>query len=135
MKNLETVQAIYQAFGKGDVPFIVSKASDDVKWEAWADNTAVKSGKVPYLKTRFGKAGVAEFFASMAAIEIRAFQVHNLLEGGNQVVATASIELTVKATGKVLRDEELHLWTFDERGEVIGFRHYVDTAKHIDANT
>jgi hypothetical protein len=36
---------------------------------------------------------------------------------------------------KVLRDEELHLWTLDDHGKVIGLRHYVDTAKHIDANT
>jgi hypothetical protein len=31
------------------------------------------------------------------------------------------------------RDEELHLWTFDEHQQVVRMRHYVDTAKHIAA--
>ena len=82
-----------------------------------------------------GKAGVGEFFASLGAIEMHDFQVHNFLGGGNQVVASITIELTVKATGKRLRDEELHLWTFDDAGKVIAMRHYVDTAKHLRANT
>jgi hypothetical protein len=43
------------------------------------------------------------------------------------------IEFTVKATGNRLRDEELHLWTFDDAGRVTALRHYVDTAKHIAA--
>jgi uncharacterized protein len=31
------------------------------------------------------------------------------------------------------RDEEIHLWTFDDAGKVVRLRHYVDTAKHIAA--
>jgi hypothetical protein len=31
------------------------------------------------------------------------------------------------------RDEELHLWTLDDDGQVVRMRHYVDTAKHIAA--
>jgi ketosteroid isomerase-like protein len=31
------------------------------------------------------------------------------------------------------RDEEIHLWTFDDVGKVTGLRHYTDTAKHIAA--
>jgi ketosteroid isomerase-like protein len=135
MSNLETTQAIYQAFGRGDVPFILSKISDDVKWEAWVDNTAVKSGVVPYLKPRAGKAGAAEFFASMAAIELHDLQIHGFLAGPDQVAASITIEFTVKATGKRLRDDELHLWSFDKSGNVIAMRHFVDTAKHIQANT
>jgi ketosteroid isomerase-like protein len=134
-RNLETTQAIYQAFGKGDVPFILEKVSDHVKWESWADNEAVKSGKVPYLKTRSGKAGVGEFFASLVAVEMHDFQVHGFMEGGNQVVASVTIEFTVKSTGKRLRDEELHLWTYDDAGQVIALRHYVDTAKHLRVNS
>jgi predicted ATPase len=41
----------------------------------------------------------------------------------------------VKATGKLLRDEQLHLWTLDDRGQIVAFRHYLDTAKHIEAST
>ena len=35
--------------------------------------------------------------------------------------------------GGSYRDEELHLWTFDDEGKVSRLRHYTDTAKHISA--
>jgi ketosteroid isomerase-like protein len=108
--------------------------SDDVKWEHWEKNHAQSHG-VPYMQARHGKDGVAAFFASLAAIELKSFDVLNLMEGGNQVAASFTIAFTVKATGKQLRDEEVHLWTFDNQGRVIALRHYVDTAKHIAANS
>ena len=32
------------------------------------------------------------------------------------------------------RDEEMHLWTFNDKGKVSRLRHYTDTAKHIAAS-
>jgi hypothetical protein len=55
------------------------------------------------------------------------------MAGGNQVAAEIVIEFESPATGRRLRDEELHLWTFDDNGQVIRLRHYADTAKHIAA--
>jgi hypothetical protein len=65
----------------------------------------------------------------------RDFKVGGMLAGGNKVWAEIVIEFKVKATGKILPDEQLHLWTLDDRGQVVGFRHYLDTAKHIEAST
>jgi hypothetical protein len=31
------------------------------------------------------------------------------------------------------RDEEIHLWTFDDNGKTVRMRHSTDTAKHITA--
>ncbi|HEY4575304.1 MAG TPA: DUF4440 domain-containing protein, partial [Thermoanaerobaculia bacterium] len=59
--HLATVTAIYEAFGRGDIPGLLEHVSDDVEWEAWADNTAQKAG-VGWMVPRRGKAGVAEFF-------------------------------------------------------------------------
>jgi len=134
MNILETTQEIYHAFGNGDVAFMLSKFSDDVVLEPWA-TTAVESGKVPYYKARRGKAGAKEFYASMSAVELKGFKVNGFMAGDNHVCARVSIEFTVKATGKVVRDEELHLWTFDDRGLIISLQHFGDTAKHIEANT
>ncbi len=53
------------------------------------------------------------------------------MAGGNQVAAEIEIEFESPATGRGLRDQEMHLWTFDDSGQVIRLRHYVDTAKHI----
>jgi uncharacterized protein len=129
MGHSATVQAIYEAFGAGDVPSIIDKMADDVEWEQWEDNLAQKAG-VPSLQARSGKAGVGEFFAVAATMGISDFQVLNLMEGGNQVAAAIVIESDVPGGGHY-RDEEIHLWSFDADGKVTGLRHYVDTAKHI----
>jgi ketosteroid isomerase-like protein len=44
VSNLATVQSIYEAFGKGDIPAILEVLADDIEWEAWAGNSAVKAG-------------------------------------------------------------------------------------------
>ena len=44
VSNAATVQGIYEAFGKGDVPAILDVLADDVEWEAWEDNSAVNAG-------------------------------------------------------------------------------------------
>jgi ketosteroid isomerase-like protein len=133
MSHIPTIQAIYTAFAQGDAQGLLEKLSDDVKWEHWEDNFAQKAG-VPYLQARRGKAGVAEFLSSLGAVNLKSMNVLGLMENANQVSATFTIELDVKATGKSLRDEEVHVWTLDDRGRVIALRHYCDTAKHIDAN-
>jgi ketosteroid isomerase-like protein len=131
MSNLSTVQAIYQAFGQGDVPAILDLVADDVAWEAWADNSAQAAG-VDHLVPRQGKDGVAEFFGIVGTFDVTDFQVLSLMEGGNQVTAEVVIEAHFPNGGS-LRDEELHLWTFDGDGKVSRMRHYTDTAKHIAA--
>jgi len=133
MSHLPTIQALYAAFSRGDGPAFLDKISDDVRWEHWERNFAQEQG-VPYMQARRGKAGVGEFLASLAAVDLKRMEVHDMLESKHQVAVTFSIEFVVKATGKTLRDEELHLWTLDDAGRVIALRHYVDTAKHLEAN-
>ena len=132
--NQAVVGKLYELFGRGDVPAIIERVSEDARWEYWDDNSAQLKG-IPYLRAGRGKKGAGDFFASLAGIEIRGFAVGGLLAGGDKVCAEIVIEFTVKATGKALRDEQLHLWTLDERGQIVGFRHYLDTAKHIEAST
>ena len=129
--QLTTVQAIYEAFGRGDVPAILEKLSDDVRWEAWADNEAQKAG-VPWLLPRVGKDETRQFFEVVGGFTFHEFTILSLMAGGNQVVAEVIVDATVQSETR-FRDEELHLWTFDESGKVTRFRHYVDTAKHIAA--
>ena len=132
MSNVETMQAVYEAFGRGDIPAILERISDDVAWEHWGDNSAQNAG-VPWYEARNGRDGAAAFFDSLGVMEIHDFQVQNLMEGGNQLAATIKIDFTVKETGERVRDEEIHLWTFDDEGKISGMRHYTDTAKHIKA--
>ena len=131
MSNLTTTQSIYEAFGMGDVPAILELVADDVLWEHWDDNRAQKAG-VPSMQARVGRQGVADFFSVAATMQITDIQVLNMMEGSNQVAVTFIIEADVPGGGHY-RDEEIHLWTFNEKGQVIALRHYTDTAKHIGA--
>ena len=126
MSNLQTTQEIYEAFGRGDVPAILSKLSETVDWEYGAS-----SSEVPWLQHRQGPDGAAAFFSSLAAIQIQRFTSKKFLDGGNVVVVLVDIEFTVTATGKrVVEEDEVHIWHFDEQGKVTRFRHRVDTQQH-----
>lgn len=133
MSNLATVQSIYENFSKGDVPAILDVLGGDVEWEAWADNSSVKAG-VPTMVPRHGKAEVVKFFETAGQMEITDLQILNMMEGGNQVAVEFILEANLPAWGGGhYRDEEIHLWTFNDDGKVTRLRHYTDTAKHIAA--
>lgn len=124
--HVQTVQAMYEAFGRGDVDALLERLSPNVAWEAWEDNHAQRAG-VPHLAPRTGREGVAEFFGIVAGMGVRDFQVLDLMGSKRQVAAEIRI-----VTG-AFTDEEMHLWTFGDDGLVTRMRHYVDTAKHVAA--
>ncbi|MEK7725118.1 MAG: hypothetical protein AAB336_12255 [Acidobacteriota bacterium] len=128
MNNLETIKAIYEAFGKGDIPFILSCLDENVAWEKWHSNHAQNSN-VPYMQEKNSVAGVAEFFGEVGKLGVRMANVLSIMDGGNKFAIEFEIE-----TQRFGYEEEMHLWEFNEAGKVIGFRHYLDTAKHIAAN-
>jgi ketosteroid isomerase-like protein len=129
MTPRETVHAIYQAFGRGDIPAILATLADDVAWEAWADNSAQKAG-VPWMAPRRGRAGAMQFFELVAQFQIHEFKVLSIMGNEQQVAVEFIIEATAPS-GRRYRDEEMHLWTFGSDGKVTRLRHYLDTARHI----
>ncbi len=135
MGNIETVGAIYAAFGQGDIPAILDLLADDVRWDVWEPTSKAQDGTIPYMVARTGKSGVGEFFAALAGLEFHAFEPVVIAGHGDTVLATISLDLTVKATGKRIQDHEIHVWTFDPDGKVTSMRHVADTLKHYEANT
>jgi hypothetical protein len=130
--NALTVAQIYAAFGRGDVAAILDTLADDVAWEQWPDNFAQRA-QVPYLVFRRGPAQVADFFAVLSGMTVLEFAVLDVIGSGRQVVADVRASFALPGGGRYA-DEELHLWTFDNVGKVVRFRHYLDTAKHIAAS-
>lgn len=127
------VQQIYTAFGQGDIPAILDRVDDDVAWEKWLDNHGQKAG-VPWLKEGHGKEGVMAFFQCIGSMfQFKDFQVLGLMEGGNQVAAEILVEVDIPGNGNHFKEEEIHLWTFNDTGKVVRFRHYADTYKHMKA--
>ena len=131
MSNAQTVQEIYEAFGRGDVPAVLERLAEDVQWESWGENTAQQAG-VPWFEPRQGREGVSRFFEMVGGWEIREFSVLAIMEGGNKVAAEIVMD-AVPAGWEAYRDEEIHLWDFNDEGLVTRLRHYTDTAKHMKA--
>jgi uncharacterized protein len=129
--NATTVADIYAAFGRGDVPAILDRLAPDVAWDAWEDNFAQRAA-VPHLVARAGPDDVAGFFAVLGSYTVLEFDVLDILGTGRQVAAEVRGGFGLPGGGR-FADEEMHLWTFDDDGRVVRFRHYVDTAKHIAA--
>jgi cation diffusion facilitator CzcD-associated flavoprotein CzcO len=108
------------------------------RWESlrfqfptWLDNHGQKAG-LPPMKPRQGRAGVAEFFAYVATMQIEDFQVLDMLASDRQVVVEVQISIAMPG-GVSVTDEELHLYSLNDEGRINRMRHYVDTAKQIKA--
>jgi uncharacterized protein len=129
--NLAVVGGIYEAFGRGDIGFILDQIADDCAWESWLDNHGQKAG-LPPMKPRHGRAGVGEFFDYVATMQIQDFQVLDMLASDRQVVVEVQISAATD-DGGTLTDEELHLYSLNDEGKINRMRHYVDTAKQIKA--
>lgn len=131
--NALAVGELYEAFGRGDLPAVVDMLADDVSWDAdWADNYAQRDGGLEHFRPRRGRAGAVEFFAVLARYTFDDFRVLAVIADGEYVVARVAIDVSLPGGGRV-RDEELHLWTFDAAGKIVALRHYIDTAKHMAA--
>lgn len=131
MSNVDSVQAIYGAYGRADMPAILERMAEDVEFEPWPDNHAQNEG-VPWFTHRRGHDGVAAFFAGISDWTVNEFAVGTIMDGGDKVAVEIVFDATLPG-GTSYRDEEIHLWEFGEDGKVTRLRHYSDTAKHIDA--
>lgn len=89
--DLTVIGAIYEAFGKGDIPTILGHLADDVRWEEWSDNSAQKAG-VPWMQAGRGQAGVLAFFQALSQLQFHGFGVVSMMAGGNQVAAEVAME-------------------------------------------
>ena len=131
MSPLAIVQEMYEAFGRGDVAAILSRLSPNVEWEYGGSPASV-----PWLQPRRGREEAQQFFVDLqASVEIQHFAPKEFFEGTRVVVVLLDLEARVKATGKAIREEdEVHIWRFNDSGQVTRFRHRADTHQHVEAN-
>lgn len=131
--NAKTVQAIYEAFGRGDIPFILEQLADDVRWEDHFDGWSLHDKNIPYLTPRHGVAEVAGFFQAIGTMTVHDAEAVSIIGDGDKIAAEFSFEATL-ANGNRFREEEMHLWEFAADGKVARFRHFADTAKQVAIN-
>jgi ketosteroid isomerase-like protein len=122
--NRQTIEQVYAAFGRGDVPFIVGRVTEATHWDF-----SVASSDVPWHRPVRGKADLPGFFQALGEnVGLSAFEPRAFVTDGKNVVVKVHIAYTVKRTGRQVDQEQVHWWTFDDAGRISGLRHYEDTA-------
>lgn len=134
--NVDTIKSAFEAFGRGDIPAVLATIADDVAWEHWEPENAAQAAGVPWLARRTGKQEAAGFFQTLASeLEFHAFEPLAFMEGDGRVAVLLRIDVTARATGRRIVEEEMHLYTFGADGRIAAMRHYLDTAKHVAAHS
>jgi ketosteroid isomerase-like protein len=124
--HIETIQKIYAAFGRGDIPGILEHIAEDLHaFSVVAD----ASPEIPWHLKITKKRDVPKFFQALAAeCDFSLFEPHAFAQGGDHVYATISFDVTFKRNGKkVSFRDAIHRFTF-KNGRVIEWRGTEDTA-------
>ena len=121
-ENLRIVREVYDAVGRGDVPAILDRVTDDVDWSAEAESHAA-----PWYGARVGKAGVASFFSDLAdSIEITEFTPHSFAAGQDDVHLLVRWTFRSITTGQQASMTMHHYWRIRD-GKIEHFRGSEDT--------
>lgn len=130
MSHVPTVQNLYAAFGRNDLPGILVLVAEDV-W--WGFNGG-QPERVGYHRPVVGRDALPAFFAQLVEqVAFQAFEPRRFIDGGTDVVVEVHLRFMMKATGKVVEQSQLHWWTFDAAGKVARLVHYEDTAQVVAA--
>lgn len=131
--HVATVTDIYEAFGRGDIPAILDRLDPDVAWDVVDPPFSAQEAGVPWLTPRRGRSDVPEFFAALdRELVFHDFQVRNIVGSGDSVLAEIVLDVESKRTGARVVTDEVHAWTFGGDGLITAYRHYVDSARHIE---
>jgi hypothetical protein len=130
--HVDTVTAMYEAFGRGDVAAILEHLSEDVTWDVTEEPWTPHTAGVPWLLPRRGHAEVAEFFQIAGAWTYERFEVLDLMASDTQVAAEVRLVADLPNGGR-LDEVVMHVWRFGEDGSVVALRRMLDTASHIAA--
>ncbi|MEA2336609.1 MAG: uncharacterized protein QOE82_616, partial [Thermoanaerobaculia bacterium] len=93
--NVQKLQQLYAAFGRGDIEMILSNVTDDV---SWGTETTVD---VPWYRIREGRDGVADFFATLAReVDFPEFSPTHFASVGDLVFAHVDLAYKFKKNGR-----------------------------------
>ncbi len=119
MQNLEIVQQLYQAFGRGDLPALVSALDPEVEWINPGPATPA------YFGTHQGPAAVARNIFGFLAENLRfdVFEPREFFTSGDKVVVLLHIDAVVVRSGTRVINDVVHVFTF-RAGKVVRFQDF-----------
>ncbi|HVF51926.1 MAG TPA: nuclear transport factor 2 family protein [Pyrinomonadaceae bacterium] len=120
-ENLQTVQSLFAAFGRGDVPALLGALAEDVQW--------IISGPevVPYFGDWQGHAGVTDFLVQIGtAVAFERFEPQEFIARDEKVIVLGSERGRVKATGRTFDNDWAIAFTL-RAGKISRVRIYDNT--------
>lgn len=130
-KNIDTIKAVYAAFGRGDADAILAVVADDIDWGS--DTSATGA---PWFGIRKSKQEVGAFFEDLGkAVDVEDFTP--LTFGSNDdgdVFTVVRYAARVRETGKVAK-MQIHHWFRFTDGKISYYRGTEDTATTLAAFT
>lgn len=126
--NLELVQSMYAAFGRGDIGAVIDSMAADV-----TIGIVGRRKDAPFFGIFDGKAGAAEFFKQLAAAqEFHTFEPLRFLAAEDKVFIWGRYRWTMRKSGVSSESEWLHEITIQD-GKCTVWRGHNDTAMLTEA--
>lgn len=127
MTNIETTQAIFAAFGAGDIPAILEHLAEDVVIEFYGPAV------IPYAGTYRGRAEARRFFETvLSSVRINQFEPEEFLADADKVIVTGHLNLNALSTGGTIDSDFVHVITLAD-GKWTRFRDFMNTAVAVAA--
>lgn len=125
--NTDKVKAIYEAFGRGDLDFILDNISPAIVWKV------VGAPGLPYGGTFHGRDGASEWFKlNFGTIDTTAFDITDYIESGDWVIAKGTYGFKAKTTGKDGTGDWVMCWKFAD-GVPVLYENYFDSLQVYEA--
>lgn len=123
-ENIKAIEAMYEAFGRGDLPSILEAVTDDVDW-----GVETSTDLAPWYGPRKGRPGVQSFFEAFgSAMEIEHFEPYSLAANEDSVFSVVHCRAKSRATGRSVQMDLHHYFRFRD-GRVAYYRGTEDTAQ------
>ena len=129
-ENKQKIEALYEAFGRGDVAFIIAALDADIEW--WEAENFIYADKNPYRGPQSVLAGV--FGRIMNQWESFTVTPEEVLDAGDTVVGRGYYAGKYNATGRAVRAQFAHVFKIRD-GKVVKFQQYTDTAQFLQATS
>jgi len=129
VNNSATVATIYEAFGRGDIPYIISQLDKNVLWEVMGTKPNAIAGIYR------GAENVPAFFSALGGnYQIEDFIVEYVLDAAdNTVIAKGHHSGNGRVSGKPLKTHWAMEWKFNDDGKIVGYRNIYDTQAYASA--
>lgn len=125
--NIQATEALFAAFGDGDIPEILKYLDDDIVIEFYGPAV------IPYAGTYRGLTEGRKFFETvLSSVDINEFEPQEMLADADKVIVIGHLNLTARSTRGEIDSDFVHVITLRD-GKWLRFRDFMNTANAVQA--